>query len=124
MATFTNEEFICKKDIYILKITDSGIDYKYVLGLLNSKLISYYKTKSSGSAKKDDFTQITLRDIRQLPIPESKNEITNQISEKVKDLLEKKKSQVDTGDLENQIDQLVYQLYGLKEEEIAIVEGV
>ena len=124
MATFTNEEFICKKDIYILKITDSGIDYKYVLGLLNSKLISYYKTKSSGSAKKDDFTQITLRDIRQLPIPESKNEITNQISEKVKDLLEKKKSQVDTGDLENQIDQLVYQLYGLKGEEIAIVEGV
>jgi len=31
--------------------------------------------------------------------------------------------QADTSKLENEIDQLVYQLYGLTEEEIKIVEG-
>ncbi len=123
MATITDEEFICKKDIYILKITDSNIDYKYLLGLINSRLISYYKTKNSGSAKKDDFTQITLRDVRQLPIPVLGNGTTSKISEKVLDVLEMKKSQEDTTDLENQIDQLVYQLYGLTDDEIGIVEN-
>jgi hypothetical protein len=34
-----------------------------------------------------------------------------------------KKQSLDTTDLENQIDQLVYQLYDLTEEEIRIVEG-
>lgn len=123
MATITDEEFICKKDIYILKITDSKIDYEYLLGLINSKLISYYKTKNSGSAKKDDFTQITLSDIRQLPVPEIKNNITDAISEKVADVLKKKKSSMNTTELENQIDQLIYQLYGLTDEEIKIIEN-
>ena len=69
MATLATEEFVCKKDIYIIKLNDNNLSYEYVLGILNSKLISYYKTKASGSAKKDDFTQITLTDIRMLPIP-------------------------------------------------------
>jgi hypothetical protein len=34
-----------------------------------------------------------------------------------------KKQFLDTTDLENQIDQLVYQLYDMTEEEIKIVEG-
>src|SRR5690606_15006821 len=69
MGTYTNKEFVCKKDIYIIKLMDDKVSYKYVLALLNSKLLSFYKTKNSGSAKKNDFTQITLGDIRQLPIP-------------------------------------------------------
>ena len=47
------------------------------------------------------------------------------ISEKVKQVMERKKENpsADTTDLETQIDQLVYQLYGLTEEEIKMVEG-
>ena len=42
-----------------------------------------------------------------------------------KNIEEKKQNPAaDTTDLENQIDQLVYQLYELTEEEIAIVEGL
>jgi len=37
---------------------------------------------------------------------------------------ENQNRQTDTIDLEIQIDQIVYQLYDLTEEEIAIVEGV
>ena len=125
MANIVNDEFVCKKDIYIVKLTDSSIDYKFILGLLNSKLISYYKTKNSGSAKKDDFTQITLGDIRQLPIPKSTRKGREKISDLVRKILDNKKEDLkaDTIILENQIDQLVYQLYDLTEEEIAIVEN-
>ena len=42
----------------------------------------------------------------------------------VQEVLEKKEdTSADTSALEAQIDQLVYKLYGLTEEEIAIVEG-
>lgn len=60
MATYMDKEFICKKDISIIKLNNDTISYKYVLALLNSKLLSFYKTKNSFSAKEDDFTQITL----------------------------------------------------------------
>ena len=38
-------------------------------------------------------------------------------------ILKEKKTNADTSSLEAEIDQLVYQLYGLTDEEIAIVEG-
>jgi adenine-specific DNA-methyltransferase len=41
----------------------------------------------------------------------------------VEKIIEKKKKNDFTSDLESQIDQMVYELYGLTEEEIAIVEG-
>lgn len=123
MATYTNEEFICKKDIYIIKLNDETINYKYVLALLNSKLLSFYKTKNSGSAKKDDFTQITLGDIRQLPIPIIETSRKQIFIKLVDDILLAKKNKEDTTKAENEIDKLVYQLYNLTEEEIKIIEN-
>jgi adenine-specific DNA-methyltransferase len=123
MATYTNEEFVCKKDIYIIKLNDETINYKYVLALLNSKLLSFYKTKNSGSAKKDDFTQITLGDIRQLPIPKIEISKQQKFIKLVNDILVSKEKNEDTTIAENEIDKLVYQLYELTEDEIKIIEN-
>ncbi len=125
MATITDREFVCKKDIYIIKINDDAFNYKYVLALLNSSLLSFYKTNNSGSAKKDDFTQITLGDIRQLPIPKIEDIKQKPFIHLVEKILSKKMKDINanTTNLESQIDQLVYQLYGLTAEEIQIVEN-
>ena len=122
MATFSDVEFMCKKDIYIIKLNDVTLSYKYVLALLNSSLLSFYKTKNSGSAKKDDFTQITLGDIRQLPIPKIETSKQKPFIKLVDKILIAKKRNENTSALETQIDQLVYQLYDLTEEEIKIIE--
>jgi adenine-specific DNA-methyltransferase len=123
MATYTDEEFVCKKDIYIIKLNDDTINYKFVLALLNSKLLSYYKTKNSGSAKKDDFTQITLGDIRQLPFPKIEISEQKKFIKLVDDILVAKEKNEQTTIAENEIDTLVYELYGLSEEEIKIIEN-
>lgn len=123
MATYTDKEFVCKKDIYIIKLNDDTISYKYVLALLNSKLLSFYKTKNSGSAKKDDFTQITLSDIRQLPIPKIETSKQQKFIKLVDKILGAKETNADTTITENELDQLVYQLYNLTEEEIKIIEN-
>ncbi len=68
MASLVNEEFVNKKDIYNLKLTDGKFNVYYVLALLNSKLFSFIKTKGSTTASKDDFSQLTLSDIRTIPV--------------------------------------------------------
>lgn len=124
MAAYTNQEFVCKKDIYIIKLNDEKIKYKYLLALLNSKLLSFYKTRNSGSAKKDDFTQITLTDVRQLPIPKIDTSMQSQFVDLVDKLLSLEEHSDEWAILEKQIDDLVYQLYGLSEDEIDFIEGV
>jgi hypothetical protein len=61
--------------------------------------------------------------IEQLPLP--KEIISTDLENKVAEIISLKESdkEIDTTDLESQIDQLVYRLYGLTEEEIRIVEG-
>lgn len=58
--------------------------------------------------------------LKQVMIPANTNK---EIIRLVKEVLMAKKTNADTSSLEREIDQLVYQLYGLTDEEIAIVEG-
>jgi adenine-specific DNA-methyltransferase len=96
-----------------------------LLSIINSKLISFINTKTSTTAKKDDFTQLTLNDIRQIRIPFPNELQKKSIETFVNKILLAKKSNPssDTSALEAEIDRLVYELYGLTEEEIRIVEG-
>ena len=58
-----------------------------------------------------------------IPMPSDKQE--NEICSLLDKIIEAKKQNLsaNTTDLESQIDQWVYQLYGLTEEEIKLVEG-
>lgn len=79
----------------------------------------------SAIALKDDFRQTTLTELRELLIPKISNTKQNKFIEKVDQilLLKKENPQADTTLLEQEIDAMVYELYGLTEEEIKIVEG-
>ena len=63
-------------------------------------------------------------ELESIPIPQlsevEQNKITAIVSEIL--ILKKEDPQFDTSIMENEIDRLVYELYGLTEEEIAIVE--
>ena len=125
MAAITASDFVNKKDIYIFKLNTPDVSCKYLLAIINSRLISFIKTKASTTAKKDDFTQLTLNDIRQLGIPVPTKQKQDEMDNLVTQILEAKKANptADTSALEKEIDLLVYELYGLTEEEINIVEG-
>ena len=86
-------------------------------------LISFLKTQGSVAAKKDDFTQLTLGDLREIPIPKASKEEQTEIAKLVHQILTQKQTAADTAPLEAEIDRLVYALYGLTEAEIALVEG-
>ncbi len=123
-VTYCNEKLVFKKDINPFIPIDDKFDCFFLTGIVASKLISFIYLNSSSIATKDDFRQTTLTELRKLPIPNIDIEKQKPISEFAKEILELKykNSEADTTNLENKIDQLVYQLYGLTEEEIKIVE--
>ena len=95
----------------------------YLLAMLNSKLASFYiKTKFSSSSYCGGIT-FTKDMINRLPIF-SPNDNTEIITKRVKEIMQSKQENfsTDTSALEYEIDRLVYQLYGLTEDEIKIVE--
>ena len=124
-VTYCNEKLVFKKDINPFIPIDDKFDCLFLTGIIASKLISFIYLNSSSIATKDDFRQTTLTELRKLPIPNVDENKQKNISGIAKKILEVKKTQpnADTTNLETQIDQLVYQLYELTQEEIKIVEG-
>ncbi|MGN6601476.1 MAG: class I SAM-dependent DNA methyltransferase [Ginsengibacter sp.] len=98
-------------------------DDKSLLAILNSKIVWYF-LKSICVIRSGGYIEVKPQYFEQIPIPKiteyQKTELTELVDQIINSL--KTDSSADTTDLENQIDQLVYQLYGLTEEEIKIVE--
>ncbi|MBK7669491.1 MAG: hypothetical protein IPJ32_20405 [Sphingobacteriaceae bacterium] len=123
MATITDQDFVNKKDIYVFKLNDTEFASKYLLAIINSKLISFLKTNASNSAKKDDFTQLTLGDIREIRIPRISVKSQAEYVKQVDKIISNKIKGNDTNELESNLDLMIYKLYDLSENEIKTVEG-
>ena len=116
------EQHYLPSNAYIL--TSKNIPIRFILGLLNSKLLHYYfgfiGVMTAGGA----YT-LKAATIESLPIAVGTREQQNEIALKVDSILNSKAEdkQADVSSTENEIDHLVYELYGLSEEDIKIVEG-
>lgn len=122
--TYDNEQFYALNTLVIVnkKDLDKGPDLKFILGLMNSKLMNYVYSNKFKSTK-TVFSEIQARSVKELPIPKISETQELEIVKLVERIIEQKKGESETIALENEIDQLVYQLYDLTEEEIEIVEG-
>ncbi|MBL7067724.1 MAG: hypothetical protein ISS29_07750 [Candidatus Marinimicrobia bacterium] len=121
ICTFIEEDFIIDRSLYIaLPIKD--VDLKYILGILSSNLLSWFFRYSLNEFDLL-FPKIRLAEFKELPIINSP-ELHDKLIKKVNQILAAKKAdpQADTSPLEAGIDRMVYELYGLTEAEIAIVE--
>lgn len=120
---------------------DSGVTTKYVLGLLNSRLLDYFLKRISTVIRGGFFRYFT-QFLEQLPIrtidfPDKQDRarhdrmvaLVEQMLQLHRDLAAAKTAHDKTlaerqiAATDRQIDRLVYELYGLTEEEIAVVEG-
>ncbi len=100
---------------------------KFVLGLLNSRLIDYYYcTKNETKHLNGGALPFDTESIKSIPIPKLTMEQQQPIIALVDQILDAKKSNPsdDTSMLEREIDRLVYGLYGVTEEEIAVIERI
>jgi type I restriction-modification system DNA methylase subunit len=145
-ATYLTEEFINYKSILNVllapKSREEGYDERYVLGLLNSRLLSWYFPRASNKLVTNTFPRVSILDIKRFPVrlidfsdpaDRALHDRMVELVERMLALHEQKagakiasdekliQRRIDATDRE--IDRLVYELYGLSGEEVAVVEG-
>ncbi|MHA2182005.1 MAG: Eco57I restriction-modification methylase domain-containing protein, partial [Promethearchaeota archaeon] len=119
-ATYDNNLSLTSQSFYNLKICQSPVkefNNLYLLGLINSLLLSYYFIQVFGSYKKL-FPRILIEKIKDLPIKVPKNDkekkIALKIIEKVKILLSTNENdKIKLNQIQGEIDDLIFSLYDL-----------
>ncbi|MDR0908962.1 MAG: Eco57I restriction-modification methylase domain-containing protein [Spirochaetaceae bacterium] len=125
-ACYTDE--ILLNDLNSMNIINITLPYQLVLGCLNSKLLSFWFANKFGKLQRGLFPQFKINELQQFPIPiicDNSRSFVDKTIALVDKILAAKKTNpaADTKEQEDKIDALVYELYGLTEEEIAVVEG-
>lgn len=124
-------------DTCVLRVkADANVPTKYLIGLLNSQLLEFVHHRMS-KLKRDNYYEYFSKTLAPLPIIVKKEqfEVIEKIVTEIIELRQKinalegqsdKKQAliVRVKELESELDRLVYKIYGLSKEEIAIVEAV
>ena len=120
---------LCTEEIYLLNsayflLPPSGINTRFLLGILNSSTIRFYLNQIAGTSGMGTSRWINNY-VKEFPIPEISKNRQAQLVRLVDRILAAKTANpdADTTELESEIDRRVYALYGLTEAEIAAVEG-
>ena len=113
-----------EQSLYFIYNINDKIVPQYLLGLFNSKLFNWIYINELVT-NIDSTPQLKNSDLYKFPIKEIPKPDQQPFIDKVDQILSLKKDNpaADTAALEKEIDFMVYALYGLSAEEIAIVEG-
>lgn len=131
VATYDDEKYYVKDAMLLLRKSEDT-NLKYITGVLNSKLINYYY--------KNYFITIDVlkNALLALPIKFGTKKLQEKITEKVDELLllnkgltqignkltdERTKTENEIEKISRQIDELIYQIYGISEAEQKIIEN-
>ena len=119
--SYSNFDCYVSATFYIIKTNRFNI--KYLIGLLNSKLIAFW-LKNKGKMQGNNF-QIDKEPLLQIPIFNANIYQQKPIIELVDKILKIKEGNIkaDTDDMEQKIDLKIYEFYKLSNEEIEIIEN-
>ncbi len=142
IAAYCEDELYYSRDVIPVKFDTTDANPFYILGIVNSKLITWYHHRRNPKAQKALFPKVLVSDLATLPIrainfndPAEKS-MHEQMVKLVEQMLALHKSlaaaknpqeseliQRQVKSTDRGIDELVYKLYELTEEEIKIIEG-
>jgi type I restriction-modification system DNA methylase subunit len=143
VATFDDNQFYALNTLVVVTPKTPNLSLRFILAIMNSCLMNYYFAAFLKSTKKV-FSEIQARQMSQLPIRrinvddpadrQRHDAIVTLVTEMLqlqKDYAQAEREKEDRrhplrrriGEVDAAIDRLVYELYGLTEEEIAVVEG-
>jgi hypothetical protein len=108
---------------YINEAYKGKLDIYYVLGVVNSRYIEHaYNTLVQEAGRV--FPQVKLTNVKKLPLPTPDSSKQGEIADLVKRILDAKRRDrvADVAKWESEIDQLVYELFGIGRAEIEVLE--
>jgi len=119
VSTLINIDAVCDNNHMIIKPKEEhSISLKSLIGILNSKLITFWFASTFGKHQRKLFPQFKVKELQIFPIPKKISPILQEIEKSVNTLSTEYNEEVN-----NKIDSLVYELYDLKKEQIEIIES-
>ncbi|MCX5819474.1 MAG: Eco57I restriction-modification methylase domain-containing protein [Deltaproteobacteria bacterium] len=124
IATLDRKQFVCMNNMHTIVQRDGNYDLRFILGLLNSRLLNYY-FQWLNPEKGEALAEVKKEHVEKLIIKRPSEKQHKDIVAFVSHILAAKAADpaADTSAMEREIDRIVYELYDLTEEEITIVEG-
>lgn len=137
VSTYLEEVYLNNRSIINILQNDKDLNLKYILAILNSKLMTFYHLNKSVKAQRDIFPKITLNDLRQFPIKITSTEkrelviklvdkmfsLNNKLNELgLKNTSETQKLQEEIKRIDDEIDDVVYEIYDINNDERKIIE--
>jgi hypothetical protein len=126
---------VTMQSVYNVHVTDADLRPEALLGILNSRLTQFFIDKTF-TAYKLLFPQLNQTTVESIPTPPALGDHQGPLIEMVRRMLavhdklgqaktahDSELLQREIDGIDHQIDQLVYELYGLTDEEIGIVEA-
>ncbi|MDP3056983.1 MAG: N-6 DNA methylase [bacterium] len=137
-GVFTNKDYLNDINSMIIYASTKEYNLKYILGVINSRLISYWFVKTFDKFQRKIFPQFKVNELAKFPIyPANRKQqmtVVNLVNKMLafnEELLEAPKNSNKWNSIKEEIektdrkiDKEVYELYGLREEEIRIVENI
>lgn len=125
-ATYDSEQYYCKDTFFVAypgKRCPPDTNLKFLLGLLNSRLLHYfYATIFKGTHVAGGYLHYLTGYLNRLPIASATSEQHSMVEQYVENLLATS-DDVLFNMLDDELDELIYNLYGLSEEEKNVVRG-
>jgi adenine-specific DNA-methyltransferase len=121
-ACFTDEILI--NDLNSMNIVHLTVRPQLILAVLNSRLMSYWFVHKFGKMQRGIFPQFKVNELATFPMPRSFSPHETDLVRLIDEIINTKKqdSQSDISRLNRKVDSLVYDLYGLSETEIGVIE--
>lgn len=127
-ATITDEELYHDPAVIVVKDSDA-YPLELVCGIMNSKLGTFYHFNNSPKATKGLFPKILITDINNFPLPKLDTDEKKALVARIETLAMRLMDEAAKGNSasaeawqgEEEVNQLVCQLYGLDEEETNVV---
>jgi hypothetical protein len=136
-AGYTEEEYYNTQIAFNLLLNGRyNVNLKYILGIINSKLMNFYHRNKYLDQSKNVFQKILIENAKKFPVKIIDGELYNNVIDFTEQIIkenilwhnaklekEKDASQRKIIYFDNKIDELVYKIYNLTEEEINIIES-
>lgn len=113
-AAWTCEELYNDPSVLIVKDANNLIEV--LTGIINSKLATFFHFNFSPKASKGGFPKILIQDLKTFPLPDLREQRYALSVEKIRKIVSS--SEIN----EDELNEEVYRLYGLTEEEVRLIE--
>lgn len=116
---YNNIPWYSSADVYYITPKSNGVELKYLLGILNSKL--YYLWFYYRGKRKGETLELYQTPLKKTPVLLSKDKMDEMI--RLVDLIITETEENERQLLQSNIDKIVYQIYGLSDLEIQKIEN-